>query len=617
MLRVFGIAVLSAALALVAPHTAAAQAQAANGNIEGTVRDSSGASLPGVTVTVTNMETGDDAVVGHQRRAAAIARRCCRSAATECRAELQGFKTFEQQGITLSAGQTALINVELECRQRRRDGHRTSESPIAQPGKIDLGRTIGEAGDPATCRSSRATRTTSRSSRPTSPATRTTSSACRASTRTARRCTPTTSSTATPTPRRTAPGLRMLPVSEVLVREVKVITNGFAPEFGQTTGMVYNAITPSGTNDLHGSTSFRFRRNPMSAAAVLPAPTARKPDTEVNDFNGDARRADRAETSRTSTARYEYVDRSLVTGDQVITVDPANARRRLGITLPAERRHPGAPEGQLPLRQDRLPDQRGQARSSARYFLFKNFSPSNIAGGLTTTGPGDRLHRPHGLGVRAAGVDASARRQLNELRVQYARRHQFRTLADTAVDGSGDHGQRRRQLRRAAHRRRQLGRLRLQPGDLAGHRQLHLAARQSTASRRASTRSSSPTIASTASASSTPSRRTAAYLAAKSGASPLGYTNLQQDFGDLDVSTTTRAFYGFFVQDDWQISAAHEAAVRAALRPLRRARRRGRSPPTRISSDFTIDKNNFAPRAGFSWSLDDQARRPCCARRPA
>src|SRR5947207_9988230 len=59
-------------------------------------------------------------------------------------------------------------------------------------------------------------------------------------------------------------GLRLLPISEVLVREVKVITNGFAPEFGQTTGMVYNAVTPSGTNSLHGSASYRFKRNPMS-----------------------------------------------------------------------------------------------------------------------------------------------------------------------------------------------------------------------------------------------------------------------------------------------------------------------------------------------------------------
>ena len=60
-------------------------------------------------------------------------------------------------------------------------------------------------------------------------------------------------------------GLRMLPVSEVMVREVKVITSGYAPEFGQTTGLVYNAITPSGTNSVRGSASYRFRRKDMSA----------------------------------------------------------------------------------------------------------------------------------------------------------------------------------------------------------------------------------------------------------------------------------------------------------------------------------------------------------------
>ena len=50
---------LSAALVLLAtPLTAAAQSQAVNGSIEGTVRDTSGAALPGVTVTITNTETG-------------------------------------------------------------------------------------------------------------------------------------------------------------------------------------------------------------------------------------------------------------------------------------------------------------------------------------------------------------------------------------------------------------------------------------------------------------------------------------------------------------------------------------------------------------------------------
>src|SRR5204862_5422292 len=42
-------------------------------------------------------------------------------------------------------------------------------------------------------------------------------------------------------------GLRLLPVSEVLVREVKVITNGFAPEFGQSPVRVYNEVRTSGT----------------------------------------------------------------------------------------------------------------------------------------------------------------------------------------------------------------------------------------------------------------------------------------------------------------------------------------------------------------------------------
>ena len=108
-------------------------------------------------------------------------------------------------------------------------------------------------------------------------------------------------------------GLRLLPVSEVLVREVKVITNGFAPEFGQTTGMVYNAITPSGTNILHGSASFRFKRNPMSSKPFFLAATARKPDTEANDVTATLGGPIKKDKWHYYGA-YEYVDRSLVTG---------------------------------------------------------------------------------------------------------------------------------------------------------------------------------------------------------------------------------------------------------------------------------------------------------------
>jgi hypothetical protein len=61
-------------------------------------------------------------------------------------------------------------------------------------------------------------------------------------------------------------GLRQMPMSEVMIREVKVVTTGYAPEFGQTMGLIYNAITPSGTNTYRGQGSYRAARD---GAAIL------------------------------------------------------------------------------------------------------------------------------------------------------------------------------------------------------------------------------------------------------------------------------------------------------------------------------------------------------------
>ena len=472
MLRVFGIAVLSAALALVAPHTAAAQAQAANGNIEGTVRDSSGASLPGVMVTVTNMETGTTrSVVTNESgvyRAPLLPLGRYRVSA-----ELQGFKTFEQQGITLSAGQTALINVELSVGNVSETVTVSSESPIAQPGKIDLGRTIGEqevrnlpliSRNPYNFAFLQANVTGYENNEFGVPRINANGSQMHTNYQL-------DGNTNTEKDRA---GLRMLPISEALVREVKVITNGFAPEFGQTTGMVYNAITPSGTNDLHGSTSFRFRRNPMSSRPFFLSPTARKPDTEVNDFNA-ALGGPVVRDKIHFFGAYEYVDRSLVTGGQVITVDPA-AAQTLGITLPAD--------GVIPAHQKvnflfgKTDYQINTAnRLSARYFLFKNSSRLEHRRRPDDDGPRDGLHRSHGLRLRAARVE---HRLLEVERAPGAVRPSTSVPHAGGLGGgrSRDYGQRRRQFRRASHRRRELGRLRLQSGHLAGNRQHDLAARE-------------------------------------------------------------------------------------------------------------------------------------------
>ncbi len=598
MFRLLSLALFGACLALAAPTTAAAQAQAANGNIEGIVRDTTGAALPGVTVTVTNMDTGTarTSVTNDEGVYRAILLPLGRYKIV---AELQGFKTFEQQGITLSAGQTALINLHLGVGSVSETVTVTSESPVAQPGKIDLGRTIGEneiknlplvSRNPYNFAFLQANVTGFENNEFGVPRINANGTQMRTNYQI-------DGNTNTEKDRA---GLRLLPVSEVLVREVKVITNGFAPEFGQTTGMVYNAITPSGTNRIDGSASFRFRRNDMSSRPFFLAPTALKPDTEVNDFTltlGGPVVKDKMHYY----GAYEYVDRSLITGGQVITVAPS-AAQTLGLDIPAS--------GVIPAHQKvnfvfgKTDYQINTAnRLSARYFLFKNFSLSNIGGGQTTpdraTDFTDRMDSVSAQLVSTLGSD-----KLNELRVQYARRHQFRTPSDTAADGpaitvagvANFGGPRGGDTTAVGFDFNQgiwqvidnLTWIRGKHGFKAGIDAQFIADDRVRGERFLYTFPTSD-----------------AYLGARSGSTPFGYTSLQQDFGNLTAGYDS-AFYGFFIQDDWQLSSRMKLlyGLRYDLFDVPSARTFAPNP---YSQDFTIDKNNLAPRVGLSWSLDDRA----------
>ena len=119
------------ALALSAPS---ALAQAINGTIEGTIVDGQGAVLPGVTVTVTNVDTGDArSVITNESglyRAQLLPLGNYRVAA-----ELARFKKFEQTGVTLRAGQTAVINVTLSVGAVAEAITVTADSPV-----VDLAR---------------------------------------------------------------------------------------------------------------------------------------------------------------------------------------------------------------------------------------------------------------------------------------------------------------------------------------------------------------------------------------------------------------------------------------------------------------------------------------------
>jgi len=108
--RVFALMVALLALAV---GTARAQSQAANGTIEGTIKDSSGAMLPGVTVTVHNTDTGSERVVVTDANGLYRAP-LLPLGAYKVSAELSGFKKYEKTAIPLTAGSSAVINMSLE-----------------------------------------------------------------------------------------------------------------------------------------------------------------------------------------------------------------------------------------------------------------------------------------------------------------------------------------------------------------------------------------------------------------------------------------------------------------------------------------------------------------------
>jgi hypothetical protein len=598
MLRMTRWGLIAVLLLAAAPGRALAQAQAANGNIEGIVKDTTGAPLPGVSVTVTNTDTGS------ARTSLTNADGVYRAVLLplgryKVAAELQGFKTFEQQGVSLSAGQTVLINVELAVGSVSETVTVTNESPVAQPGKIDLGRTIGESEiknlplvsrNPYNFAFLQANVTGFENPEFGVPRINANGSPMRTNYQI-------DGNTNTEKDRA---GLRLLPVSEVLVREVKVITNGFAPEFGQTTGMVYNAITPSGTNTMDGSVSFRFRRNAMSSRPFFLANTARKPDTEVNDMTatlGGPVVRDRWHFF----GAYEFVDRSLITGNQVITVSPA-AAQELGIALPSS--------GVIPA------DQRvnfgfgktdyqinASNRLAVRYFLFKNFSLANIGGGLTTTDRAtDFTDRMDSASAQLISTIGSSR--VNELRVQYARRHQFRTqgisVEGPAITVSGV---------------ALFGGARIGDGNSVGFdfnqgiwqvidnltwiRGKHSLKAGIDAQFIADDRVRGDRFLYTFA-------NIAAYNAARSGANPFAYQTLDQDFGNLSIGYNS-SFYGVFAQDDWRINQAMNVlfGLRYDVFNVPSSRPFAQNP---YSQEFVIDKNNIAPRVGFSWALDDLAK---------
>jgi Carboxypeptidase regulatory-like domain len=122
---------------------ALAAAQAVTGTILGLITDSTGAVMPGATVTLTNTGTGLVRVVTTDSNGEFTAP-SLPTGTYSVKAELSGFKTVTRPDVPLGVDQRVRIDVKLEIGAVEESVTVTGSSPLVQTSSSELGTTVGE-----------------------------------------------------------------------------------------------------------------------------------------------------------------------------------------------------------------------------------------------------------------------------------------------------------------------------------------------------------------------------------------------------------------------------------------------------------------------------------------
>jgi hypothetical protein len=580
--------------------SASAHSQAAHGAIEGTVTDLTGGVLPGASVIVTNLDTGTERLSITNENG--LYRVLLLPLGTyRVVAELPGFKRFEHAGVRIGAGQSVLVDMRLNVGDVTETVSVSAETqPVLNAAKIDLGRNLtaaevrnlplvsrnpfnfalvqpgisgfenAEFGVPRLAANGALMRVNYQIDGNTNT-------------------------------EKDRAGLRLLPMSEVMVGEVKVATAGYAPEFGQTMGLVYNAITPSGANQLRGDATYLFRRKSFSAFPFYfqgARTEERKPDTDVDTLAGSVG-GPVVRDRLLYYVGYERTDRDL-SAQRVVTITPDEAQA-LGIgpqpaTIPARQAATffiGKADYQLA----------AAHRLTVRAIVFRNDSPYNGSGGGLSSLQRATDFLDAMASTAAQVVTTLGSRQLNEFRLQYASREQSSSRnADSgsgpAIDvagirfgsplfGAGQDNDRFRFRQGILQLTDNYTLLRSSHNYKVGVDVQWIRDERTSAPVEVYT---FPTIA--------------AYQAAATGADRFAYTQFTQLLGDRSFRMRT-SVVGLFAQDDWQLTPDLKLLYGVRYDQYRVPAAR-RDSPFAFSQRFNRDNDNFGPRAGLAWRVDER-----------
>jgi hypothetical protein len=384
-------------------------------------------------------------------------------------------------------------------------------------------------------------------------------------------------------------GLRLFPISDTYVREVQTVSNSYAPEFGTTSGDIFNVVTNSGTNDVHGMFQYIHRWIDATARPILLSPTAPKPELKLNDYSGNA--GGRIIKDKLFWfGSYEHDERGQ---PSPITITPANAAQ-IGIDPALLATGPGTLHAQFV---DARVDWVINSKNSAfvRYNYFKNSFPfnTNVGGLFALDASSDFRDRAHVIGMQVVSVLTS--NLLNEFRFSWPLRSNSHFSGSLTGPGPAV----------------LIPRIANFGGTIAAGDQFtekipnfnenltwihgpHSfkwggAWQQNVDLQKADsfTQYSFPTIA--------------AYLSAKSGANPFAYSTVTVS-NSGNVPSYHSVFFSFYGQDNWQVRP--NLTLIYGLRYDKFV-----PPPADPNAPFIYSRNfnspgaNFSPRVGFAYRL--------------
>jgi hypothetical protein len=261
------------------------QAQVTTSTILGTVRDRSGAVVPGATVTAVQVETNftrsttADNLGQYQIGFLPLG-------AYRIDVDADGFKRFQQTGILLDIGRQARVDAMLDVGSVSESVEVTGDAPQVNTINATLGRTVNNeevVNLPLVNRNLYTLLTLT-------PGVDTSSAGSVGN--------PEQQTTVNGTPNANGAvsyfldgGPNASPIRNTgaqlpnpdAVAEFRVITNAFGAEFGRFAGGVIDIVTKSGTNQFHGSL-FEFLRNDKLNARIWNA--SRRPPLRRNQFGG-------------------------------------------------------------------------------------------------------------------------------------------------------------------------------------------------------------------------------------------------------------------------------------------------------------------------------------------